>query len=434
MMAQQNSWHLTKNMVSSMVSRHAIQVDTMKYRLTDTQCRNAKPKGKPYKLTDGGGLYMKVAQAGKYWRYNYSYNEKQKTFSIGVYPDVGLKLARERHQQARELLLNGIDPSEHKQEAKAAELALTENSFERVAREWYDKFSSKWSKQHAANIKTRLESDLFPFIGFRPVAEIEPPEILKCLRRIEERGALDSARRAKTTAGQVFRYAVSIGKATRDPTPDLKGALPPPDRKHFAAITDPQQVGQLLRDIEAYHGSSETVTALRLSAYLFQRPGEIRMMQWAEINFESAQWIIPAERMKRRKEHIVPLAKQPLKLLEAIRPLTGYSRFVFPARTNIDAPMGQNTLGGALRRMGYDSDTMTAHGFRSTASTLLYEKGYPADVIEKQLAHTVGSTIRQAYDRSQHMEQRTAMMQQYADYLDSLRDGATVIPFRFGTA
>ncbi|WML90127.1 tyrosine-type recombinase/integrase [Thiothrix lacustris] len=402
----------------------------MKSLLTDTAVKNAKPKDKPYNLTDGGGLYLKVATAGKYWRYNYSFNGKQKTLAIGVYPDTSLKQARDKHQAARELLAQGVDPSSHKQEAKAAERALTENSFELVAREWYGKFSGKWSKDHAANVLTRLEKDLFPFIGGKPVAEIEPPAILKCLRRIEERGALDSAHRAKTTAGQVFRYAVSIGKATRDPTPDLHGALPPPDRKHFAALTDPQEVGQLLRDIADYHGVPETVTALQLSAYLFQRPGEIRAMQWSEINFETAQWTIPAERMKRRKAHTVPLSKQVLALLDELRPMTGRRTHVFPSRTDINKPMGANTLGGALRKMGYDSDTMTAHGFRALASTMLYEMGYPADVIEKQLAHSVGNTIRQAYDRSQHLDQRTAMMQQWADYLDSLRGGAQVIPIR----
>lgn len=406
----------------------------MKRLLTDTTIKNAKPKDKPYNLTDGGGLYLKVMTAGKYWRYNYSFNGKQKTYAMGVYPDTSLKQARDSHQAARELLAQGVDPSTHKQESKAAQVALTENSFEMVAREWYGKFSGKWSKDHAANVLTRLEKDLFPFIGNKPIAEIEPPAILKCLRRIEERGALDSAHRAKTTAGQVFRFAVSIGKATRDPTPDLQGALPPPDRKHFAALTDPKEVGQLLRDIADYHGSPETIVALQLSAYLFQRPGEIRAMQWAEINFETAQWTIPAERMKRRKAHTVPLSRQVLALLGELQPLTGRRVYAFPSRTDINKPMGANTLIGALRKIGYDNDTMTAHGFRALASTMLYEMGYPADVIEKQLAHSVGNTIRQAYDRSQHLDQRTAMMQQWADYLDSLRDGAQVIPIRRATS
>lgn len=406
----------------------------MKRLLTDTTIKNAKPKDKPYNLTDGGGLYLKVMTAGKYWRYNYSFNGKQKTLAIGVYQDTSLKQARERHQAARELLAQGVDPSTHKQESKAAQVALTENSFEMVAREWYGKFSGKWSKDHAANVLTRLEKDLFPFIGNKPIAEIEPPAILKCLRRIEERGALDSAHRAKTTAGQVFRYAVSIGKATRDPTPDLQGALPPPDRKHFAALTDPKEVGQLLRDIADYHGSPETIVALQLSAYLFQRPGEIRAMQWSEINFETAQWTIPAERMKKRKAHIVPLCRQALAVLVEVQRLTGRRIYVFNSRTDINKPMGANTLIGALRKIGYDNDTMTAHGFRALASTMLYEMGYPADVIEKQLAHSVGNTIRQAYDRSQHLDQRTAMMQQWADYLDSLRDGAQVIPIRRATS
>lgn len=402
----------------------------MKRLLTDTTIKNAKPKDKSYNLTDGGGLYLKVTQAGKYWRYNYSFSGKQKTYSIGVYPDISLKQARDLHQVARELLAQGVDPSTHKQEVRAEQKAKAVNCFELVAREWHTKFSPPWSKRHAGNVIRRLESDFFPFIGHKSVAEIEPPAILKCLRRIEERGAVDTAHRAKTDCGSVFRYAVATGRATRDPTPDLNGALAPQERKHFAAITDPQEVGKLLRAIIGYRGELTTIAALQLSAYLFQRPAEIRGMQWAELNLEAAAWEIPAERMKKRKAHIVPLSRQSLAILEELKPLTGRFKYVFPSRTDINKSMGASTVINALHKMGYSSDEMTAHGFRAMASTLLYEMGFQADLIEKQLAHAVGNDVRRAYDRSQHIEQRTAMMQQWADYLDSLKVGAQVMPIR----
>lgn len=405
---------------------------TVKYKLTDTIARNAKtkPDGKQAKYTDGGGLYLLVMKSGKYWRYDYTYEGKRKTLAIGVYPDIGLKAARDKHQQAREQLASGIDPSEHKQTVRAEQIAKVENSFEAIAREWHKKFSPQWSERHAGNVIRRLEHDFFPYIGNRPIADLEPPDVLKCLRRIEERGAVDTAHRAKTDCGSVFRYAVATGRATRDPTPDLKGALAPIERKHFAAITDPQEVGEMLRAITEYHGDIKTISGLQLSAYLFQRPGEVRKMEWSEIDFEAAMWEIPAERMKKRKAHLVPLSRQALAILEELKPLTGRFKYVFTARTNINKPMGANTLIKALQRLGYDSETMTAHGFRALASTRLYEMGFPADVIEKQLAHLVGNEVRRAYDRSQHIQERTAMMQQWADYLDSLRDGATVIPFK----
>ncbi len=404
----------------------------MKYKLTDTVARNAKtkPDGKSAKYTDGGGLYLLAMKSGKYWRYDYTHEGKRKTLAIGVYPDVGLKAARDKHQQAREQLASGIDPSEHKQAVKAEQIAKVENSFEAIAREWFVKFSPQWSERHAGNVIRRLEHDLFPYIGNRPIADLEPPDVLKCLRRIEERGAVDTAHRAKSEIGAIFRYAVATGRATRDPTPDLQGALAPVERKHFAAITDPQEVGEMLRAITEYHGDIKTITGLQLSAYLFQRPGEVRKMEWSEIDFEAAMWEIPAERMKKRKAHLVPLSRQALAILEELKPLTGRFKYVFTARTNINKPMGANTLIKALQRLGYDSETMTAHGFRALASTRLYEMGFPADVIEKQLAHLVGNEVRRAYDRSQYLPQRTAMMQQWADYLDSLRDGATVIPFK----
>ena len=404
----------------------------MKRLLTDMYVKNAKtsPDGKPKKYTDGGGLYLNVTTSGKYWRYNYRFYGKQKTLALGSYPEISLRDARERHQEARDLLARGIDPSEHKKLTRAAERALIEDSFEAVALEWFAKFSHTWADSTKDKITGHLTRNVYPWLGGRPIRELDPPEILQCLRRIEARGALEVAHNVKQYMGQIFRYAVSIGKATRDPTVDLKGALPPPKHRNLAALTDPKDIGQLMRAIQAYKGTFETRIALQLSAYLFTRPGELRQMEWVEINRDTAQWLIPAERMKKRKAHIVPLSSQALTLLDDIKPLTGHRRHVVPSRNDPRKPMSNGTISQALRRMDYDNDTMTAHGFRALASTQLYEMGYSSEVIEKQLAHNVGSEVRRAYDRSQHIEQRTHMMQAWADYLDSLREGAQVIPFK----
>ncbi|EIJ36217.1 tyrosine-type recombinase/integrase [Thiothrix nivea] len=404
----------------------------MKRLLTDAATKNAKPTpdGKPKRYTDGGGLYLHVTSSGKYWRYNYRMDGKQKTLALGAYPDTSLKQAREGHQAARELLARGIDPSSHKQAAKGARLAEQANSFEAVALEWHVKFSADQAESHSSRNKRRLEKHVFPYVGGRIIGEIEPPDILAVLRKIEEAGTLETAHRVKTIISQVFRYAVATGRATRDQTADLKGALPPAKGKHFAAITDPQEVGELLRAMDDYRGAMETRIALQLSAYLFTRPGELRQMEWAEVDTVKAVWVIQAEKMKAGRVHVVPLCSQALALLEEMKPITGKRRYVFPSRTDTSKPMSNNTIRQALRRLGYDNDTMTAHGFRALASTRLYEMGFHSDLIEKQLAHSVGSEVRRAYDRSQHIEQRTAMMQTWADYLDSLRDGAQVIPFK----
>ncbi|WML91143.1 tyrosine-type recombinase/integrase [Thiothrix lacustris] len=404
----------------------------MKRSLTDTSAKNARPApdGTPKRYTDGGGLYLHVSTTGKYWRYNYRIAGKQKTLALGVYPDTSLKQSREGHQAARELLARGVDPSSHKQALSDECKAMASNSFESVAREWFVKFSPQWVESHSSKIIRRLERDVFPWIGNAPIGELEPPDILKCLRRIEERGAIETAHRAKQDCGQIFRYAVATGRAKRDQTADLKGAIPPPKKGHFSAITDPIEVGELIRAMSGYKGALETRTALKLSAYLFTRPGELRRMEWIELDIEKAVWNIPAEKMKAGKAHSVPLPRQAVALLEEIRPLTGKRKHVFPSRTDTSKPMSDNTVRQALRRLGYDNDQMTAHGFRAMASTRLYELGYSSDVIEKQLAHAVGNEVRRAYDRSQHMAERTTMMQQWADYLDNLRDGAKVLPFR----
>jgi integrase len=395
-------------------------------QLTDTAVKNAKPKpdGKAAKHTDGGGLYLWVTKEVKSWRYDYArpVTGKRNTLVIGTYPEFKLKEARERHQAARDLLARGVDPSEYKQSEKAAERALTANSFEAVAREWFVKFSPQWVESHSSKIIRRFERDIFPWIGSRPIGELEPPDILQCLRRIESRGALETAHRAKQDIGQVFRYAVATGRATRDQTADLKGAIPPPKKRHFAAITEPQEVGQLLRAIQDYNGTLETRIALQLAPYLFTRPGELRQMEWAEIDTETAVWEIPAGKMKMKAAHIVPLPCQAVVLLEEIRPLTGNRRYVFPSRTDSAKPMSDNTLRQALRRLGYDNEAMTPHGFRAMARTILDEElEIDEKYIEQQLAHAVKDPNGRAYNRTKHLKQRTAMMQRWADYLDGLR-------------
>ncbi|MEN9503972.1 MAG: hypothetical protein RI964_3257 [Pseudomonadota bacterium] len=397
----------------------------MKRKLTNTAANNAKPTRS---MSDGGGLYLLVKETGKFWRYNYRMDGKQKTLSIGSFPEITLKEARTRHEEARALLARGVDPSQHKQTTKGARLAESANTFQAVAMEWIVKFTADQVQEHIDRQKRRLERHVFPYIGGRIIGELEPPDILAVLRRIEAAGTLETAHRVKTIIGQIFRYAVATGRAVRDQTADLKGALPPAKGNHFAAVTDPKAIGELLRAMACYRGAIETCIALQLSAYLFTRPGELRQMEWSEI--EGYVWTIPAEKMKAGRVHVVPLCKQALALLDELRPLTGHRRYVFPSRTDTSKPMSANTVRSALVRLGYDSDTMTAHGFRALASTRLYEMGFHTDLIEKQLAHSVGSDVRRAYDRSQHIEQRTAMMQQWADYLDSLRDGAQVIPIR----
>lgn len=405
----------------------------MKYQLTDSAIKAAKPKedGKPSKISDGGGLCLLVKNTGKYWRFNYRSNNKQKTLALGVYPDINLKTAREKHQEARALLARGIDPSEYKQQAKAEQIAITENTFEAIALEWFSKFSKDWAESYSIKLMSRFKNDVFPWLGNRPIATIEPPEILKCLKRVEERGALDSAHRIKRNIGQVFRYAVATGRAQRDQTADLKGSLPPTKKTNLAAIIDPVQVGRLMRDIQAYEGHLITRIALQLSAYLFQRPNEIRSMEWSEIDTDKALWSIPANKMKMRQPHLVPLPKQCLDLLEEIRPLTGHRRYVFPSMTDSTKPMSNNTVRQALRRMEYSKGDMTAHGFRAMARTILEEVLEVNPVyIEQQLAHAVKDVNGTAYNRTKHLAKRIAMMQQWADYLDSLRVGAQVLPFK----
>lgn len=398
--------------------------------LTDTTLRNAKPGAKPIKLADGGGLYLLLNPKGsRWWRLDYRFAGKRKTLSMGTYPDTSLKDARDKRGAARGLLAAGVDPGEQRKAAKAAGMEHAANSFEVVAREWIAKRSSTWVPAHSSRIVLRLENDIFPWLGARPIADISAPEILGCLRRVEARGAVESAHRILQNCGQVFRYAIATGRAQRDVAADLRGALSPVKETHRAAITDPQGIGGLLRAMDVYSGSFVTRCALRLAPLLFVRPGELRQAEWSEIDLDAAQWNIPAERMKMRESHLVPLSSQAVTILREIHALTGQWRYVFPSARGKDRPMSNNAVLSALRRMGYAKDEMSGHGFRAMARTTLDEVLHVRpDYIEHQLAHAVRDPNGRAYNRTAHLPARKAMMQQWADYLDAIKATGCVVP------
>ena len=399
--------------------------------LTDTKARNAKPKKNQFKLFDTDGLFLLVSPAGgKWWRFKYRLGGKEKLISLGTYPEVSLAQARVRRDEARKQVADGIDPSQARKALKAAKVQ-NESTFEVVAKEWWTKFTPTWTPGHAVTIKSRLEFNVFPWIGERPVNEIKASELLMVLRRIESRGAFETAHRVRSICGQVFRYAVATGRAERDPAADLRGALSPVKLKHHSAITDPEKVAGLLRAIDGYQGSLVTKCALRLAPYLFVRPGELRQMEWAQINLEAAEWNIPAEKMKTRQPHLVPLAHQSLEILRELYPLTGTGKYVFPNPRSSKRPMSNNAVLAALRRMGFEKEEMTGHGFRAMARTILDEVlQFRVDFIEHQLAHAVRDPNGRAYNRTAHLAERRKMMQTWADYLDGLKAGAKVIPLR----
>lgn len=392
--------------------------------LSDTQVKAAKATEKPLKLADERGLYLLVSPSGsKLWRYDYRHQGKRKTLALGSYPDVSLAKARKDLAAARELVADGVDPSDARKQRRAAQLAQNEHTFEKIAREWFKKFSPGWVRTHSDKILSRLERDVFPWIGSRPIAEIEPMELLAVLRRIEARGRLETAHRANQNCGQIFRYAIATGRAPRDPTRDLRGALAPWRSKHYATITDPKGIGELLRAIDGFSGTLPTACALRLAPLLFVRPGELRRAEWSEFDLDAAEWRIPEGKMKARAVHIVPLSTQALQILRELHPLTGHGRYLFPgARTDLVC-ISDATLNAALRRLGYSNDQITAHGFRSMASTLLNEQGWPPDAIERQLAHAERNRVRSSYNHAQYLPERRKMMQAWADYLDTLKRG-----------
>ena len=418
----------------------------------DKTLQGIKPGDTRKRISDGEGLYLLLfVKGGAHgWRFDYSHCGKRKSLSFGTYPDTGLALARVKADEARKIIAEGTDPSDVRKAIKsdrdrqAEAQALADaglpgaGTFEAVAREWLaTQHEIKVSPGHAERTRIRLEQDAFPWIGRRPVGDIEPPELLACLRRIEARGAIETAHRVKDACGQVFGYAIAIGLCQRNPAPDLRDALKPVQSRHHAAIVDPAQAGELLRDVMAYQGHPVTRAALQLSALLLLRPGELRQMEWAWIDFEGATLTVPAEVMKRKKvdkmdgpPHVVPLAPQALAILADLQPLTGGEgrRYVFPSLLTGERCMSENTVRGALRRMGYGNDDMTAHGYRAMARTMIAERLHVApEIIEAQLAHQVGDALGRAYNRTQFAEQRRDMMAKWAAYLDRLRDGAQVI-------
>jgi integrase len=398
--------------------------------LTNTAIRNAKPAKKTTKLYDERGLYLEVAPSGgKWWRLKYRFGGKEKRLSLGVYPDVSLKDARERRDDARKLLANAVDPSENRKATKASRAEGMENSFEAITREWFTKHTSNWSVTHGDRILRRLERDIFPWIGSKPIAGVTAPDLLSVIQRIEKRGALETAHRALGNCSQVFRYAVATGRAERDPTGDLRGALPPSRGKHFAAVTDPRQVAEMLRVMDGYEGSLIVRCALQLAPLVFVRPGELRKAEWKDIDLEATEWRFMVT--KTDTQHIVPLSRQAVEILKELQPLTGNGRYLFPGARSNGRPMSNNAILAAMRRMGIGKEEMSGHGFRAMARTILDEVlGFRPDFIEHQLAHAVRDPNGRAYNRTAHLPERRKMMQDWSDYLDKLKAGAEILPFR----
>lgn len=402
--------------------------------LNDTAVRNAKPSNKPIKMFDERGLFLIVTPTGgKWWRLRYSFNDKEKLLSLGTYPDVSLKDARERRDEARKLLANSIDPGEHRKATKAARVELSANSFEIICREWLENKRSNVQEAQFKKALARLEKDVFPWMGSRPITEITSPEVLAVLRRIDARGARYTAHKAKSEISQCFRYAIATGRAERDPCPDLRGAIPPPKETHFASITEPAEVGELLRAFDGFKGTFVVKSALLLSPMLFTRPGELRKAEWAGFNLDKAEWRYLVTKTK--TEHLVPLSTQAIAVLRDLHALTGHGQFVFPGR-DPQRPMSDAAINAALRRMGYDTKTeITGHGFRAMARTILHEELHQKpEVIEHQLAHTVSDALGTAYNRTKFLKERKTMMQLWADYLGKLKLGAEVIPLHGNAA
>jgi integrase len=388
--------------------------------LNEARIRASKPKEKPYKLFDERGLFLLVTPSGgRLWRMRYWFAGVERLLTLGAYPDVPLKRAREKREDARRLVADGVDPNAHRR----AEESSRADTFEAIAREWLALQSKRLADETMSILNSRFESHLFPYLGRQPIKSIRAQELLSVLRRAEARGTHETAHRVRALAGRVFRYAVATGRAEHDVSADLKDALAPVKTKNFAAILEPSRVGALLRAIDGYAGQPVTALALKLAPLVFVRPGELRAAEWSEFDFEKAEWRIPGARMKMGEQHIVPLARQAIDILKALQPLTNRGRYVFPSLLTRDRPMSDNTINAALRRLGYNGDEQTGHGFRSMASTLLNEQGFPPDVIELQLAHAERNKVRAAYNKAQRLGERRKMMQAWADYLDRLRAG-----------
>ncbi len=389
--------------------------------LTDTLIRSARPKSKPYKLSDGKSLYLLVNRTGKYFRFDYRYAGKRKTMALGVYPLVSLVEARKMHAEARRYLQSNQDPAQFRARIKQHQTGQSANSFETLAHEWFSSNKHTWTRGHATTIMRRLELNIFPWHGSQAIESITPPELLATLRRIESRGATETAHRVNQICGQVFRYAIATGRAERDPCADLRGSLRPTESKSLATITDPVQIGALLRAIDGYQGQALTRLALKFAPLVIVRPGELRHAEWNEIDTNRDQWKIPADKMKRGNPHIVPLSRQSHAILREISPISGHGKFVFPSLRTPVRPMSNNTILAALRRIGYTKEEMTGHGFRSMAEHLLHEQEWPAHIIELQLARGKKKPGQKAQSYAQHLPERFKMMQAWANYLDTLK-------------
>lgn len=402
-------------------------------KLTATECKNAKPKDKPYKLADGGGMFLLVQPNGaRYWRLKYRYANKEKLLALGVFPETSLSEARQKRDAARKVLDAGEDPSNVKREKKRQTIEKSEQTFERVAREWHQKGSAKWTTGYAAKIMDSLEQNAFPSIGKRPIADISAKEMLDMLSKVEARGALEIASRVKQRCSAVFNYAITRLLATNNPVLPLRGSFQAPKNKNHARLKI-EEMPEFMQKLAAYDGRKQTALAIRFLAYTFVRTGELRYARWSEFDFDGAQWRIPAERMKMKEQHIVPLSKQVIALLQELKGFNGDGELVFPGDRVPSKPMSENTILFALYRMGYHSK-MTGHGFRGIASTALNEMGYRPDVIERQLAHTERDGVRAAYNHAQYLPERVAMMQLWADYLDAIATGKKVVAGKFGKA
>jgi integrase len=404
--------------------------------LTDIQVKTAKPKEKDYKLADGDGLYIQVTtRGGKWWRFRYQFEGKEKMLSFGTYPEISLADARNKRHEARKLVAHGIDPSAEKKALKDEQAVLRANSFETIGREWHAKEvkDGSWTDVHGATILNRMEKDVFPWIGKTPITEVSAKEIQAILDRVKARGVIETARRCYTIMRQVYTYAIMTGRAQYDISAGFRGYLPAisKTRVHMASVTDPKELAPLLRAIDGYQGGFVTQCALKLLPMLFVRPGELRHMEWSEVDFDAAQWSIPATKMKMRQPHLVPLCNRAVAILKELQPLTGSGKYVFPSTRSHARPISDNTFNAAYRRMGFDQDTITGHGFRATARTILDEVLHqPVDIIEHQLAHRVKDANGRAYNRTSHLPERRKMMQLWADYLDGLKVGAKVIPLK----
>ena len=395
-------------------------------KLTNTFAERKQGNGKVQKHSDGGGLFLYITPTGKKsWRLAYRFLGKQKLLVIGPYPAISLKEARERREAAKKLLVDNIDPSVAKQTAKAAAANAARDSFEPIAREWVERNATRWSEAYQFNILDRMERDIFGPLGKRPIKTITAPELLAVLRKIEGRGSIETAHRALSDCGRIFRYAIATGRAERDVAADLRGALTRAPETHFATMTDPTDIGKVLRDIDEYNGLMPVRYALKLIPYFFVRSSELTKAEWSEFDMENAEWRIPAERMKMRRIHIVPIATQPMQILQELHTFSGHTPYLFPGKGKLAPTVDKKSLVWSLRKMGYTKDMMSIHGFRSVASTILNEQGYNRDWIERQLAHSERNSIRAAYNYAEYLPERRKMMQDYADYLTALKKQRT---------